>query len=78
MTIESACISLPSEIILPFTGYMVFAGHFGFWQATIAADLGNLLGGLIAYYVGVWGGRSLINLKWLPILQLGRFPVVLF
>ncbi len=31
MAIESACIPLPSEIILPFTGYMVFSGHFGFW-----------------------------------------------
>ena len=61
MAIESACIPLPSEIILPFTGYMVFSGHFEFWQATIAATLGNLFGGLIAYYVGVWGGRPFLQ-----------------
>lgn len=61
MAIESACIPLPSEIILPFTGYMVFSGHFGFWQATVAATLGNLFGGLIAYYVGVWGGRPFLQ-----------------
>jgi membrane protein DedA with SNARE-associated domain len=61
MAIESACIPLPSEIILPFTGYMVFKGHFGFWQATIAATLGNLFGGLIAYYVGAWGGRPFLE-----------------
>lgn len=61
MAIESACIPLPSEIILPFTGYMVFAGHFSFWQATIAATLGNLFGGLVAYYVGVWGGRPFLK-----------------
>ncbi|MDP4126767.1 MAG: DedA family protein [Bacillota bacterium] len=61
MAIESACIPLPSEIILPFTGYMVYAGNFGFWQATIAATLGNLFGGLIAYYVGVWGGRPFLK-----------------
>lgn len=61
MAIESACIPLPSEIILPFTGYMVYAGHFGFWQATIAATLGNLFGALIAYYVGVWGGRPFLK-----------------
>lgn len=61
MAIESACIPLPSEIILPFTGYMVFTEHFGFWQATIAATLGNLFGGLVAYYVGVWGGRPFLK-----------------
>ncbi len=61
MAIESACIPLPSEIILPFTGYMVFLGHFGLWQATLAATLGNLFGGLVAYYVGVWGGRPFIK-----------------
>lgn len=61
MAIESACIPLPSEIILPFTGYMVFVGHFGFWQATFIATLGNLFGGLVAYYVGVWGGRPFLK-----------------
>ena len=61
MAIESACIPLPSEIILPFTGYMVYAGKFGFWQATIAATLGNLFGGLVAYYIGVWGGRPFLK-----------------
>lgn len=61
MAIESACIPLPSEIILPFTGYMVFAGHFSFWQATIAATLGNVFGGLVAYYIGVWGGRPFLQ-----------------
>ena len=61
MAIESACIPLPSEIILPFTGYMVYAGYFGFWQATIVATLGNLFGALIAYYVGVWGGLPFLK-----------------
>lgn len=61
MAIESACIPLPSEIILPFTGYMVFLGHFGFWQATVIATLGNLFGGLVAYFVGVWGGRPFLK-----------------
>ena len=61
MAIESACIPLPSEIILPFTGYMVFSGHFAFWQAVVAATLGNLFGSLVAYYVGVWGGRPFLK-----------------
>ncbi|AFM43063.1 putative membrane-associated protein [Desulfosporosinus acidiphilus SJ4] len=61
MAIESACIPLPSEIILPFTGYMVFLGRFTLWQATLAATLGNLFGALIAYYIGLWGGRPFIK-----------------
>jgi len=61
MAIESACIPLPSEIILPFTGYMVFVGRFGLWQATLAATLGNLFGALVAYYLGLWGGRPFIK-----------------
>ncbi len=61
MAIESACIPLPSEIILPFTGYMVFLGNFGFWQATVIATLGNLFGGLVSYYIGVWGGRPFLK-----------------
>ena len=69
MAIESACIPLPSEIILPFTGYMVFLGHFGFWQATVIATLGNLFGGLVAFYVGMWGGRPFLK-------RYGRFLLI--
>lgn len=61
MAIESACIPLPSEIILPFTGYLVYRGDFELWPATIAATLGNLFGALVAFYIGVWGGRPLIK-----------------
>lgn len=61
MAIESACIPLPSEIILPFTGYMVFLGKFNLWEATFFATLGNLFGALVAYYVGVWGGRPFLR-----------------
>lgn len=61
MAIESACIPLPSEIILPFTGYLVYLGRFSLWQATIAATLGNLFGALIAFYIGLWGGRPFIK-----------------
>lgn len=61
MAIESACIPLPSEIILPFTGYMVSQGYFEFWPTTIAATAGNLFGGVVAYYVGVFGGRPFVK-----------------
>ncbi len=61
MTIESACIPLPSEVIMPFSGYLVFTGRFHLlWVATVGA-LGCNLGSLIAYEVGHYGGRPLVE-----------------
>lgn len=59
MAIESACIPLPSEIIMPFSGYLVFTGQFSMVGVTLAGAIGNVLGSLVAYYVGVWGGVPL-------------------
>ncbi len=61
MAIESACIPLPSEVIMPFSGYLVFTGRFHLlWVATVGA-LGCNLGSLIAYEVGAYGGRPLVE-----------------
>lgn len=61
MAIESACIPLPSEVIMPFSGYLVYTGRFNlFWVATVGA-LGCNLGSLLAYYVGYYGGRPLVE-----------------
>jgi membrane protein DedA with SNARE-associated domain len=60
MAIESACIPLPSEIIMPFAGYLVYTGRFSlFWVATAGA-LGCNLGSVIAYEIGYYGGRPLV------------------
>ena len=61
MAIESACIPLPSEIIMPFSGYLVFTGQFSIVGVTLAGAIGNVLGSLVAYYVGVWGGRQFVE-----------------
>jgi membrane protein DedA with SNARE-associated domain len=61
MTIESACIPLPSEIIMPFAGYVVWEGKMTLWGITLVGALGNLFGSLIAYYVGLKGGRPLLE-----------------
>jgi membrane protein DedA with SNARE-associated domain len=61
MAIESACIPLPSEVIMPFSGYLVFTGRFHLlWVATVGA-LGCNLGSLIAYEIGCYGGRPLVE-----------------
>ena len=61
MTIESACIPLPSEIIMTFAGYVVYEGKMAFWGVILVGTIGNLVGSLIAYYVGWWGGRPLLE-----------------
>lgn len=61
MAIESAAIPLPSEIIMPFSGYLVSQGNFSFWLVSIWGAIGNVLGSMIAYAVGFWGGRPLIE-----------------
>jgi membrane protein DedA with SNARE-associated domain len=61
MAIESACIPLPSEIIMPFSGYLVYTGRFNIWLVSIAGAIGCVLGSLVAYWIGMYGGRPLIE-----------------
>jgi len=61
MAIESACIPLPSELIMPFAGYLVFEGTMKLvWVATAGA-IGCNLGSLVAYEIGAYGGRPLVE-----------------
>jgi membrane protein DedA with SNARE-associated domain len=60
MGIESACIPLPSEIIMPFAGYLVYTGRFSLIWAATAGAIGCNLGSVIAYWVGAAGGRPLV------------------
>jgi membrane protein DedA with SNARE-associated domain len=57
MAIESACIPLPSEIIMPFSGYLVSTGKFSLWSVSIAGAIGCAIGSIAAYWVGYYGGR---------------------
>lgn len=61
MSIESACIPLPSEIIMPFSGYLVFTGRFNLWWVAVVGALGCNLGSIVAYWVGYYGGRPLVE-----------------
>jgi membrane protein DedA with SNARE-associated domain len=61
MAIESACIPLPSEIIMPFAGYLVYAGRFNLLWAATAGALGCNLGSVVAYELGCFGGRPLVD-----------------
>ena len=70
MAIESAMIPLPSELILPFAGFMVsdptqiepITGQpWNFWIVVIVATIGNTCGSLVAYAIGAWGGRPFLE-----------------
>ena len=61
MAIESACIPLPSEIIMPFSGYLVYKGQFNLWWVGVAGAVGCVVGSWVAYYAGLYGGRPFIE-----------------
>ncbi|ACG72535.1 SNARE associated Golgi protein [Anaeromyxobacter sp. K] len=61
MAIESACIPLPSEIIMPFAGYLVYRGEMTLHGAALAGAIGCVVGSIPAYYLGQFGGRPLIE-----------------
>ncbi len=69
MALESACIPLPSEVIMPFSGYLVFKGQFGLNAAALAGALGCAVGSAVAYAVGAWGGRPFLE-------KYGRFMLI--
>ncbi len=66
MAVESACIPLPSEIIMPFAGYLASTGRFSLVLAATAGAVGCNIGSTLAYAVGARGGRPLVE-RW------GRF-----
>jgi membrane protein DedA with SNARE-associated domain len=72
MAIESAMIPLPSELILPFAGFLVSDrtaveplthGPWNFWIVVIVATIGNTIGSVIGYFIGAWGGRPFLE-RW--------------
>ena len=69
MAIESACVPLPSEIIMPFSGYLVYTGRFQLLWVATAGAIGCNIGSAVAYWIGAWGGRSFIE-------RYGRFVLL--
>jgi membrane protein DedA with SNARE-associated domain len=61
MGIESACIPLPSEIIMPFSGSLVSSGRFTMLGVSLAGAFGCVVGSVIAYVAGYYGGRPFLE-----------------
>lgn len=62
MALESANIPVPSEIIMPFSGFLAAQGIFNFWLVVVVGSFGNLIGSLFSYWVGYLVRKSV--LKW--------------
>jgi membrane protein DedA with SNARE-associated domain len=69
MTLESACIPIPSEIVVPYGGWLASQGYVQFWQVVVVATAANLVGSSIAYWIGRTGGRALF-------LRYGRYVFI--
>ena len=61
MLVESCGIPMPSEVIMPFAGFLVVSGKLGFWQIVFIGAFGNLAGSLLAYWIGQKGGRPILE-----------------
>jgi membrane protein DedA with SNARE-associated domain len=69
MTLESTCIPIPSEIVVPYGGLLAAQGHVQLWQVIVVATAANVVGSTIAYAAGRYGGRALF-------LKYGRYVLI--
>jgi len=60
MALESMIAPVPSEAVMPFVGFLVADGAWGFWTSVFAATLGSLIGSAISYAMGYYGGRPFV------------------
>ena len=60
MTLESMVIPIPSELVMPFAGFLAEEGKMNFWLVIFFSSLGSLLGSLISYYLGYYGGKKFV------------------
>lgn len=61
MAMESAFLPIPSEVVLPFAGFLVAKGVFSFWPVVLISTLGCIAGSAASYYIGIKGGRPLLE-----------------
>jgi len=60
MTLESMIAPVPSEGVMPFAGYLTVNGELSMIFVILSSSAGSIVGSLISYYIGAWGGKPLI------------------
>lgn len=66
MTLESMIAPVPSEAVMPFVGFQVADGKWNLWLAIASTSLGSIVGSLLSYWIGYFGGKPLV-------LRVGRY-----
>ncbi len=66
MALESMIAPIPSEAVMPFAGFLIVKGTFSWAGVIFFSTLGSILGSLVSYYLGYWGGRPIV-------LKVGKF-----
>jgi membrane protein DedA with SNARE-associated domain len=78
MTLESALIPIPSEVVIPFAGFLAYMGEMNIWLIVLVSSLANVTGSIIAYEIGKYLGRGfierygkyvLLNMKHLELIE---------
>ena len=78
MTLESALIPIPSEVVIPFAGFLAYMGEMNIWLIVLVSSFANLTGSIIAYEIGKYLGRGfierygkyvLLNMKHLELIE---------
>ncbi len=60
MALESMIAPVPSEAVMPFAGFLIYEGSFTWTNVIFYSTLGSIIGSLISYYIGSFGGRPLV------------------
>jgi membrane protein DedA with SNARE-associated domain len=61
MALESMVAPLPSEAVMPFAGFLIFEGKFSFHEVIFFSTIGSIIGSVISYYAGLYGGRPFVT-----------------
>ena len=61
MVLESMIAPIPSEAVMPFAGFLIVDGQFTWTSVILVSTFGSIIGSLISYYLGAWGGRPIIE-----------------
>ncbi|MEM4270940.1 MAG: DedA family protein, partial [Candidatus Pacearchaeota archaeon] len=61
MALESMIFPLPSELVMPFAGFLIAEGRFTWQGVVLFSTLGSIVGSLLSYYIGMYGGKPFLN-----------------
>ena len=61
MVLESMIVPVPSEAVMPLAGYLISKGNFTFFGVILFSTIGSLVGSLLSYWIGLFGGRKFIH-----------------